>query len=330
MIFVVYIKEKNNYMKKSKIIVPALGIICLSTAASITGTVAWFTASRSATITAGDFAVTKTTNNLSVVLTAGAGTSVSGSAVSMLSGYKLTDASFDHLTGRVYNPDEEGEKIKEFFDVSAAKTDSKNVRSSTDHVLSVATWNMAVTVEFGSVSGNVALYLKTKGDDSSVVTVKNNETPKTAKGFRMAFIPSATADETNGATRRVWADLQTETQTVEQVTTTLIKHVNSITDNTHEDAINGVAYTDHYLIDSAYSADLPEDSGDNAINQTTAAARPDYLGTFTWAENTRVTLNYTVVCWYEGTDPEVVNRSLKADYQTVSSKIVLAAVKLAA
>lgn len=31
-------------MKKSKVLVPALGILCLSTAAAVTGTVAWFTA----------------------------------------------------------------------------------------------------------------------------------------------------------------------------------------------------------------------------------------------------------------------------------------------
>ena len=35
---------KEKIMKKSKILVPALGILVLSTAASITGTVAWFTA----------------------------------------------------------------------------------------------------------------------------------------------------------------------------------------------------------------------------------------------------------------------------------------------
>ena len=46
-------------MKKSKIIVPALAIITLSTAASITGTVAWFTANRTASVTVGDMAVVK-------------------------------------------------------------------------------------------------------------------------------------------------------------------------------------------------------------------------------------------------------------------------------
>ena len=38
-------------MKKSKIIVPALGVLVLSTAASISGTVAWFTANNSVAIT---------------------------------------------------------------------------------------------------------------------------------------------------------------------------------------------------------------------------------------------------------------------------------------
>lgn len=37
-------------MKKSKIIVPALGILAFSTAAAVTGTVAWFTANRLATV----------------------------------------------------------------------------------------------------------------------------------------------------------------------------------------------------------------------------------------------------------------------------------------
>ena len=37
-------------MKKSKVVIPALGLIALSTAASITGTVAWFSANQSVTV----------------------------------------------------------------------------------------------------------------------------------------------------------------------------------------------------------------------------------------------------------------------------------------
>lgn len=36
-------------MKKSKILIPAFAVLALSVGASVTGTVAWFTASRSAT-----------------------------------------------------------------------------------------------------------------------------------------------------------------------------------------------------------------------------------------------------------------------------------------
>lgn len=50
-------------MKKSKIIVPALGILVLSTAASITGTVAWFSANTNVTVT-GMSVTTKTSDNI--------------------------------------------------------------------------------------------------------------------------------------------------------------------------------------------------------------------------------------------------------------------------
>ena len=41
-----------------------------------------------------------------------------------------------------------------------------------------------------------------------------------------------------------------------------------------------------------------------------------------------VTLNYTVVAWFEGTDPEIINRTLEAEYQAVTAYLVFDAVKL--
>ena len=49
-------------MKKTKVIIPALGILLLSTAASVTGTVAWFSAN--AQVTATDMKVTAVSSNL--------------------------------------------------------------------------------------------------------------------------------------------------------------------------------------------------------------------------------------------------------------------------
>ena len=44
-------------MKKSKIIIPAAAILALSVGASVTGTVAWFTASSRVSVTANNLAV---------------------------------------------------------------------------------------------------------------------------------------------------------------------------------------------------------------------------------------------------------------------------------
>ena len=108
MIFVVY---KEEFMKKSKIIVPALAILVLSTAASITGTVAWFTAQNTFNTQVGEFAVVRTNGDLRVVQTAGIGTSKSGDDIVVASNSKLTDGSFDHTTPTFIAPDRSGTKV---------------------------------------------------------------------------------------------------------------------------------------------------------------------------------------------------------------------------
>ena len=84
--------------KKSKIVVPALALILLSTAASISGSVAWFTASRTATVKTGQFTVVKTGDDLDVELHAVAGinTEISNNTLQQKANYNLTDSSFDH------------------------------------------------------------------------------------------------------------------------------------------------------------------------------------------------------------------------------------------
>lgn len=104
-------------MKKSKIIVPALAVLLLSTAASVTGTVAWFTASRTFLMTAGDFAVVNTKDNLECKLLGDFGTIADDAAhkISTKDGFKLTDASFDHtdVNVPVIEPDGEGAIIED-------------------------------------------------------------------------------------------------------------------------------------------------------------------------------------------------------------------------
>lgn len=65
----------KNKFKKSKIIVPALALITATTVASVTGTVAWFSANRVATATA-NFSATDSEGNLLLKTVAGVGTTV--------------------------------------------------------------------------------------------------------------------------------------------------------------------------------------------------------------------------------------------------------------
>ena len=79
-------------MKKSKIIIPAAAILALSVGASVTGTVAWFTASRSVTLTGKNVAAINAAGDLKVKLTAGNGTTVKDNAVNLS---YLRDVSMD-------------------------------------------------------------------------------------------------------------------------------------------------------------------------------------------------------------------------------------------
>lgn len=56
-----FLRSLNKIMKKTKIIIPALGMLLLSTAASVTGTVAWFAAN--ASVSANGLVVTAKSEN---------------------------------------------------------------------------------------------------------------------------------------------------------------------------------------------------------------------------------------------------------------------------
>lgn len=111
--------------KKSKIIIPAMGLILLSTAASISGSVAWFTANRTAKFNAGDFAVVNTKGNLQFELVEGLGTDISAGAVTNETNKTLTDASFDHISNDhyIFAPDETGYKVGKKVPLASATLD---------------------------------------------------------------------------------------------------------------------------------------------------------------------------------------------------------------
>ena len=189
MIFVVYTKEKTNIMKKTKILVPALGLLLLSTTASISGTVAWFTANRVYEMTAGEFAVVSTTHNLDVKLHGGVGTQVGDpTVIEVKDDYVLTDGSYDHTTKRIVAPDVSGTKIGKVTELSNA---SESTLMRDTNVYTAFTWEMDFSLEFGAVSQTTGLFFN--AEDSEITAGTNGGTTivDTARGFRMAFVPTA-------------------------------------------------------------------------------------------------------------------------------------------
>lgn len=315
-------------MKKSRVIIPALAMIAFAVAASVSGAVAWFTASRSAEITAGTYAVVKTSNNLACELidTKAVGASVSGDTVSV-SGV-LSDGSFSHKSNKIYTPNDAGSGFASGDKAEIALNDAnlatlleRGTTNDSKTIYTAITWNMKFTVTFGQVPGNIGLYLdNTDAATKSYIKLNSDTgTPGTAKGFRMAFVPvGATAGSAGRAT--VFADLQTSAK---------CSYISGLTD----EFLTGVGYTstDYDLIDSAWTgstAALPTSTSTYAE----CTSRPDYLGTFTYAANTTVYLEYTVVCWFEGTDENIVNPGPTADlstyYQSVKANLCFEAINI--
>ena len=314
MIFVVY-KEKN--MKKSKIIVPALAMIAFSTAASIAGSVAWFTASRQVTVDAGTYSVVKTSTNLEVDIAAGIGTSLSGDAITMGSNY-LTDGGFNYDTENIYKPIDGDDGSETTLDTThiyslSTVTEANLTRaelSATSKVYTVVTWTVAFTMEFGATTGNYGLYF-----DKSASTFTCGSPVVTGTGFRMAFVPynptGYTMPSGSARAKMVIAPYQ------------IADNCTYVLDENNK---TGTAYSasSNILVASDWATALPAEGTAAA----TATARADYIGTFGFIANTNVTLHYKVVVWFDGTDANVVNQDDPLKYQTVGSLLNFKAVKL--
>ena len=390
-------------MKKSKVIIPALAVLVLSTAASVTGTVAWFTATRERTVTAGEFKVAKTGDNLEVVLGSGIGTSATpGNYAISLGSTILTDASFNHTvtTNNIINPNGKRNLVQTAPSLEAATNDDRLVLRDTN-TYSVATWTMSFSVSFGAVAGNdlglfldvahAETYIREKfvapdddGDgggtthtftESDAGTYYTNEactegshtysanesitagTPlykpapdASGKGFRIAFVPTEIAvDTTAGGTdthgtvgyAKVWAPHRTWSATDNS---SEIKFVNKNASNTQLSDDNYDHNTTKFywnsssyqaatttagaakesqkvLIDSSVTAALPEE---NSVTEAGALSTyANYLGMFDSSDNTKATITFTCVAWYDGNDAGVQNdKDLETVVASMHFKVV--------
>lgn len=276
-------------MKKSKIIIPALGMLLLSTAASVTGTVAWFTTVSSANANITSFAVRKLGGDLSYVVAPLTGTqkadSTDTSAI-VLKGTNpaLCDASYNHLTGDLWKANSNATAFSALDSESDANWSVTSADPAQVTYYAVS-WQYTFTYAFGGDSTAMNLYFDAAASTctgTQVTAASGTQTEETYKGFRIAFINTA-------ASRKVvWAENQASAS---------CKYV------TATDSANG-SYSN---VDSTSAAgDLIDSTSMTAIgeNSSGTVTRADYLGQFTPSSNTVI---IKCVAWFEGTDPNIVN-----------------------
>ena len=357
-------------MKKSKVIVPALGLLLLSTAASVSGTVAWFTANRTYEAEAGEFSVVNTKDNLNVHLISGLGTTVNnaGKSVSLASSdYKLTDASYDHVNKAIVAPNETGQLFGKVVALESATFDDNATTGilRETNVYSAFTWEMDFALSFGAVTRTTGLFFNAA--TSSVQAGTSSTIEDTAKGFRMAFVPTAlgkTFSETASyavgdhvmyssvlyrcktAHTGAWnaADFVDVSATDVDAMAAGVSRVWADLQSGQTESVNNVRFIDSNgaVVESTtlaskatdYTSPVLMDSTYNTAAPANGAAGAvttanNYLGTFTFNANKTVHICFKIVVWFEGTDPTMINEA-DTVYETVKSSLRFGAANLAA
>ena len=291
----------KNKFKKSKIIVPALALITATTAASVTGTVAWFTAARTATVTASNFESTSLSSTMKVTTTAGVGTSSGTSTAaenaSITVDGKLTHGSYNaeaNNAGNLYvanvNGDETTATVTSYQDYGTLANAQNNASGNTvashskwaaevgtNKVWYAVSWTMTFTLEnTTSLTSGTCLFLDVEG---STFTDKATKVGDTIQGLRIAFMTSTNV--------RVLGGLETGESHVTAAGTIDKDHT---ADSYCGSFADGIYHKYGTTLAKAADAD-----------KTTLSNHTGYLGDF--SSNS---LTVTAVAWFEGEDNSIV------------------------
>ena len=297
-------------MKKSKIIIPALGMLLLSTAASVSGTVAWFTTVSTADAQISSFAIRKLGGDLDLTIkteadnttgegavTYGIGTAKSGNAIVLKDQASkdtaLCDASYKHTsTAGVYKANNSATQFE-----TVAESNWKVSSGGKDTYYAVS-WTLEFGYTFGGDASNVNLYfdLQNASLEPTAGTDGSAATGETWKGFRIAFIcGSRTVVWAGGHTTSEASGLHYQTSANSQGGG---DYVNANSANQLGDLITGFGTSS----DSGYPAAVAILPGSE--NSPQSGTRSDFIGQFT---TSTTTLSVKCIAWYEGNDDNVIN-----------------------
>lgn len=288
-------------MKKSKIIIPALGVILLTTAASVSGTVAWFRATRDVQVSMANFGLKDIDGSLKVTATNVIGTKATNGAttsVEMEANNYLTDGSYGLTNNtKAYRLDKStGEGFIEYDTTEKWKILTTTGSPAENYYVAVR-FKLTFEYTFSGDNRDMNLYFDAK---SSTLTGDGAAGAKDSRyGFRVALESAS-----NGF---VWSNDNAKADTEKYNTGSASKvfYVNGTASTaTAEFAANKVIHElDNTFGDAKDCKDADSDSQANYAGEL--------LGVISKGagEATTGTLDVNVTAWFEGTDPNVVNET---------------------
>lgn len=300
-------------LKKSAVVIPALARIAVTAAASVSGTVAWFTANRSVTINASNFQAKAESGALSVasanLVGVVADDNTNKGSVKMADNNYLTDGSFDFT--ELYTKDtldDEGNPFtfKTLGDYKSAQTDSTkwNITSDGKTLWYGVSWTWNFTYKFSNLDSDRALFFNIKDSafafnqvtegNVNVDGSAHNSSQKVGIGFRLA--------RTTTEKKIVWApaDATNKHHVGKKDSSSIVADKTFTQEEWHLDNDTQVQ-----------AQDVTTGSTNKFINDKNNSYC--YLGKFTAPEPAEdVNVKIPVVCtaWFEGTDPNVINSAL--------------------
>ena len=312
--------------KKSAVVIPALARIAVTAAASVSGTVAWFTANRSVTVNGSNFNAVAQDGDLSIELgNVLVGVVADGNSVKMADKTSLTDASYDPESNKLYTKilgEDENNKtiVTGYEDLGPATvTDTEGVdgavKSNPDWFYVNGSNNDKTTVYYGvSWTWNFTYVFKSDANDmglffnikDSTIGIKNkdsdnnkknrngteyiNSTYEVGKGFRLARQAEQDTDNKNENQTIVWAPKGGEDSHVTGTATANTRAFDAGIFHTVEET------------NASTAADLATDYKTNNSHNGYC-----FLGRLT---SKAATISVKCTAWFEGTDHNVVNDAL--------------------
>ena len=307
-------------MKKTKVIVPALAMIGLSAVASVTGTVAWFTAQRTGQLSTGNFVVTKTDGDLLLDVDAGIGTEASKAdeaddyetVINAKASTKTTDASFNLSTRILYsNVEGADDAFVALGDANTYKGTTETSYKYSNSIYYAYTWKVNLTLQDPTDYSKMNVFFDYNG--STMTASKQSGTGDingTALGFRIAILND---NSTKGI---VFSKLEAASKFACVTGAAASSTYGNAATNTFT---NDFVYFGNDKAGFANSADQTTVSGGYAHAQDAAAGtdqttRLDYLGTM---QSGSTTMTLTCIAWYEGTDENVANNKALEQVQSL-------------